>query len=206
MTGANYSKTFSKFYVRYSMQDIEPHYHWKHLYSAEEDDLSPFYGREYSEFEYSNTVYNYYIHPQWDDIGSPTLFVKLLFAGYDEGFAVIELIGEWNDCLYNDIMYLKRELIDYLLDNGINKFIMIGENVFNFHYSDDSYYEEWFEAVDDGWIVFLNFREHVLQEFKKAGLEYYFVSGGKFSDFNWKKYTPNQLLDAVDKMVMRKLG
>ena len=49
------------------MQDIEPYYNWRHLYVAEEDESSPFFGRTYSEFEYSMTLYNYYIHPQWDE-------------------------------------------------------------------------------------------------------------------------------------------
>ena len=75
------------------MQDIEPYYNWRHLYSSEEDDRSPFYGRVYSEFEYSNTVYNYYIHPQWDEIGSPTLYIKIIFCDYDTEFAIIELLG-----------------------------------------------------------------------------------------------------------------
>ena len=64
------------------MQDIEPYYSWSHLYTAAEDELSPFYGRVYSEFEYSNTIYNYYIHPQWDVFGSSTLYVKVLFVVY----------------------------------------------------------------------------------------------------------------------------
>ena len=55
------------------MQDIEPYYNWRHLYTAEEDPQSPFYGRIYSEFEFTHTVYNYYIHPQWDEFGSRTL-------------------------------------------------------------------------------------------------------------------------------------
>jgi hypothetical protein len=41
------------------MHEIEPYFNWRHLYTAEEDENSPFFGREYSEFEYSNTVYNY---------------------------------------------------------------------------------------------------------------------------------------------------
>lgn len=49
----------------------------------------------------------------------------------------------------------------------MNKFILIGENVLNYHSSDDCYYQEWFEEVEDGWIILLNFREHVLNEFKK---------------------------------------
>ncbi|MEI9956833.1 MAG: hypothetical protein WDM90_11140 [Ferruginibacter sp.] len=35
------------------MQNIEPYFNWRHLYAAEEDELSPFYGRTYSEFEFS---------------------------------------------------------------------------------------------------------------------------------------------------------
>ena len=107
------------------MQDIEPYYRWRDLYTAEEDELSPFYGREYSEFEYSNTIYNYFIHPQWDDFGSNTLYLKVLFAEYNTGFAIIELIGEWNDAINNDIMILKRDVIDDLIGKGIQKFILI---------------------------------------------------------------------------------
>ena len=105
------------------MHTIEPFYNWQHLYQANQDPNSPFYGREYSEFEYSNTIYNYYIHPQWDDIGSDTLYIKILFVDYDEKYAIIELIGEWNDAINNDIMLLKRDYIDELNLQGINKYI-----------------------------------------------------------------------------------
>ena len=57
----------------------------------------------------------------------------------------MEFIGEWNDYLFNDIMLLK--VIDPLRDGGVSKFVLIGENVPNFHYSDDAYYEEWFDDV-----------------------------------------------------------
>jgi len=59
------------------MHNLEPFYNWRHIYVSEEDPLSPFYGRSYSEFEFSHTVYNYYIHPQWDDFGSRTLYLKI---------------------------------------------------------------------------------------------------------------------------------
>jgi hypothetical protein len=188
------------------MQDIEPYYNWRHLYTAEEDAKSPFFGREYSEFEYSNVIYNYYIHPQWDDIGSPTLYIKILFCDYTEGFTVIELLGEWNDCINNDIMILKRDILDQLLVLGINKFILLGENVLNFHSSDDCYYEEWFEDVEDGWIVFMNFREHVLEEFKEKNLDYYFISGGQLDEMPWRTFTPQQLLERTEALVRRRLG
>jgi len=34
------------------MHDIEPYYNWRHIYISEEDERSPFYKREYSEFEF----------------------------------------------------------------------------------------------------------------------------------------------------------
>jgi len=188
------------------MHTIEPYYNWREIYQAEDDPLSPFYGRQYSEFEYSNTIYNYYIHPQWDEIGSPTLFIKLLYADYSGGHAIIELLGEWNDCINNDIMYLKRDIVDVLIANGVNKFILLGENVLNFHYSDESYYEEWFDDIDDGWIVMLNFRDHILKEMKRARIDYYMVAGGGFNEFSWRKYTPERLVEAVSGMVVKRLG
>jgi hypothetical protein len=54
------------------MHMIEPYYNWGGFYIASEDIQSPFYGREYSEFEFTDTIYNYCIHPQWDNIGSPS--------------------------------------------------------------------------------------------------------------------------------------
>lgn len=188
------------------MHTIEPFYQWREIYQAEQDPLSPFYGREYSEFEFSNTIYNYYIHPQWDDIGSPTLFIKILYADYSSGYAIIELLGEWNDCINNDIMFLKRDIADVLMENGIDKFILIGENVLNFHYSDESYYEEWFDDIDNGWIVLLNFREHLLKEMKRARIDYYLVAGGSFNEFNWRRFNPHQLIERVEGMVTKRLN
>jgi hypothetical protein len=187
------------------MHSIEPYFNWRHLYIAEEDERSPFYGREYSEFEFTNTIYNYVIHPQWDDFGSETLYIKLLFVDYDEKYCVIELLGEWNDAITNDIMLLKRDVIDELMYCGINKFILIGENVLNFHASDDSYYEEWFDDVEDGWIAFINFREHVLKEFHQNNIDYYFVSGGELSDFTWRKFSPGQLFGNISKIIAKRL-
>lgn len=187
------------------MQDLEPYYRWRDLYIADEDERSPFYGREYSEFEFTNTIYNYYIHPQWDYFGSGTLYLKILFVDYLRNFAIIELIGEWNDCISNDIMTLKRDLIDELLKEGINKYILIGENVLNFHASDDCYYQEWFDDVEEGWIVAMNFREHVLSEFSNNNLDYYLLFGGELNEFPWRSYNPLQLLNHIDKVMARRL-
>jgi hypothetical protein len=188
------------------VQDIEPYYNWRHLYIADEDERSPFYGREYSEFEYTHAIYNYVIHPQWDDIDSSTLFIKILFVDYDQGFAIIEMIGEWNDAINNDIMLLKRDIIEKIMQYGVNKFILIGENILNFHHSDDCYYEEWFDEVEDGWIAFLNFRKHVMDEFHQANIDYYIVSGGKLNDISWRTDTPQILFEKVEHFVQKRIG
>jgi hypothetical protein len=188
------------------MHDIEPYYNWRHLYIASEDRQSPFYGREYSEFEFTHAIYNYVIHPQWDEIGSSTLYIKILYVNYDAGFTIIEMIGEWNDILHNDIMYLKRNIADVLIAEGITKFILIGENIFNFHVGDDDYYQEWFEDIEEGWIVALNFRQHVIRDFKDGNLDYYIAFGGKFDNFNWRGFEPNQLFKVIDALIMKRLN
>lgn len=188
------------------MHSIEPYYNWRHLYIASEDERSPFYGREYSEFEFTHAIYDYVIHPQWDEIGSATLFVKLIYTDYERQFCIIELIGEWNDVLYNDIMFLKRRLIDPLIAEGINRFLMIGENILTFHFGDEDYYSEWFDDVEDGWVVGLNFRAHVLDEFVSNRLDYYIAFGGGFNEFNWRSWQPMALFEKIESMVMKRLG
>ena len=188
------------------MQDIEPFYAWRHLYVAAEDELSPFYGREYSEFEYSNTVYNYFIHPQWDDFGSSTLYIKVIFADYEQSFAILEFIGEWNDAINNDIMMLKRDLADDMIAKGIRKFIFIGENVLNFHASDDCYYQEWFEDVEEGWIAAINFRQHVLDEMSRNNIDFYLSYGGELDQLRWRSFNPTQLLAKVEDIVRHRIG
>ena len=86
------------------MHNIEPYYRWEKYYVANLDENSPFYGREY-ETHYSQNIYGYFIHPFWDYIGSETLYIKVLYVDYQQHFAVIEFIGEWNDTLHNDIMH-----------------------------------------------------------------------------------------------------
>lgn len=188
------------------MHDIEPYYAWRHLYIASEDRYSPFFRREYSEFVFTHAVYNYLIHPQWDEMGSSTLYLKILFVNYDVGFAIIELIGEWNDAIHSDIMYLKRNIADALIVKGITKFILIGENIFNFHSAEDDYYQEWFDDIEDGWIVALNFRDHVFREFKQAKLDYYIAFGGRFDRFNWRSFDPNQLYTVIEAQIMKRLN
>lgn len=178
------------------MHNIEPYSNWDYLYASEEDEQSPFYGREYNEFAFENTIYNYYIHPLWDYFGSKTLYLKILMADYETGYVIIELIGEWNDAIENDIMTLKREVIDQLQDSGINKFILITENVLNFHSSDDCYYEEWADDVqeNDGWIAFLNMPEQTQYDFKNTLLDQYV----RLLDVpDWRTFKPDLLFEKV---------
>ena len=187
------------------MHNIEPFYNWRHLYAAEEDERSPFYGRTYSEFEFSQTVYNYYIHPQWDEFGSRTLYMKILYADYDQHYAIIELIGEWNDAIENDIMTLKRDVIDKFLQEHITKFILITENVLNFHSGDKDYYEEWFEEVTDekGWIVVLNMPEATQYDFRKRKLNYYI----ELQEMpNWRVFKPEHLFIQINDELSKRLG
>lgn len=187
------------------MHDIEPYFAWRNLYQATKDHQSPFFGRTYSEFEYSQVIYNYYIHPQWDNFGSSTLYAKVLFADYEEHYAIIELMGEWNDAIHNDIMFLKRELADTMMEAGISRFIIICENVLNFHADDDSYYEEWYDDLqeDDGWVVLLNLLEHVSEEMRSAQLDNYLHFDGLFNNINWRPHQPKRIYEAIEGLIQQ---
>ncbi len=180
------------------MHDIEPYWLWRDYYASETDEKSPFYKKEYDEIYFSNTIYNYFIHPQWDCFESNTLYLKILYADYDLGYCILEFIGEWNDCLYNDIMYLKRNIIEELLAQNIQKFILIGENVLNFHYSDDSYYQEWFEELENGWIVGLGFRKHLIREFENGGIHHYIQFEEEEYAFDWRIMLPKVLFQKIE--------
>ena len=188
------------------MHNIEPYYSWRHLYDAAEDERSPFFNRVYSEFECTNIIYDHFIHPQWDEFGSATLYMKILYSNYKEKFTIIEMLGEWNDCLYNDIMYLKRNIIEPLLEEGIDKFILIGENVMNLHTTEDDYYQEWFDEIGDGWIAGLNFREHVLKGFEDSNIDYYIAFGGVFDTIYWRAHSPNQLFRKINSLMVKRLS
>ena len=184
------------------MHEIEPFYNWRHLYTPEEDELSPFFGAEHSEFEYSNTIYNYYIHPQWDEFASRTLYMKVLFVDYELNFAIIELIGEWNDAVENDIMQLKRSVIDLMIPHKINKFILIAENVLNFHSGDRDYYEEWNDDIrdDGGWIVLMNVPEHTRAEMERSRIDRYVRL---WDNPNWRTHQPGHLFQSIDNAMLR---
>jgi hypothetical protein len=188
------------------MHEIEPYYNWLTYYDPAEDEKSPFFGKQYNFDTYSETIYGYYIDPAWDFIGSETLYLKILYADYDNGFCVIEFLGEWNDTLNNDIMYLKRNVIDKMIQQGVNKFILIGENILNFHGSDDSYYEEWFEDVEDGWIAGVGFPDFIIEEFRRYGIDSYINLGGTLQINKWRTLNPANFYVVVVKLIQRRLN
>ena len=138
------------------------------------------------------------------DFDSRTLYLKVLIADYDERYIIIELIGEWNDAIENDIMNLKREVADKFMAEGIYKFILIGENVLNFHSSDKEYYVEWFDEVTDenGWIVCLNMPEQTQYDFTRAKLNRYI----ELMDIvNWRVYKPFHLFKLINEAITKRL-
>lgn len=187
------------------MHVIEPFDGWLNQYDSNLDERLPFFGEAHDQYDLA--FYNHLLHPEWDFIGSETLFVKVLFASYENGWVVIEMIGEWNDTLHNDSMHLKRNLIDFLLNEGIRKFILVGENILNFHGAEDDYYQEWFEELEEeGWISTICFRDFIHKEWIKYGLNGYLNWGGNLEVENWRTLNPTQLVGKVDSEIRRRLS
>ncbi|MGD1841796.1 MAG: hypothetical protein ACFB0B_13005 [Thermonemataceae bacterium] len=187
------------------MHQIEPHYNWLPYYDSSFDENSPFHGKEYNYDLYSTTIYGYYIDPAWDYMGSETLYIKILYADYQEGYVVIEMLGEWNDAIENDIMHFKNNIVDHFLKKGVNKFILLGENILNFHGSDDCYYEEWFEEVEEGWIAALSFRDFIYEEWRKYHLDTYINFGGLLELPNWRNFPPKRFCQIVKEIISRRI-
>ncbi len=94
--------------------------------------------------------------------------------------------------------------MDDLFANGIRKFILIVESVLNFHSSDDSYYEDWYEDVKDdgGWIAILNMPTQSEYDFKKARLQRYIYLTEMLQ---WRTYLPEHLLSIVEDEMSRRI-
>lgn len=138
---------------------------------------------------------------------SNIIYQNIVYRDYSEGFSIIEFIGEWNDIITNDIMLFKREVVDVLISNGINKFVLIGENILNIHIEDDEYYHEWYNDLEiGGWIVPINFREHVLQEIYDNFISDYFDINELFNDLNWRKLEPEKIIDLIEEVLVMKLN
>jgi MFS superfamily sulfate permease-like transporter len=121
------------------------------------------------------------------------------------GYAIIEMIGEWNDAIENDIMTFKRDIIDIMIKQGINKYILVAENVLNFHSSDDCYYEEWMEDIEEegGWVAIIGLPEQSRYDFTRANIDRYV----QLIDLpEWRPFTPGNLFTKVDNILLRRLN
>lgn len=188
------------------MHTIEPFANWLRYYDPSHDDQSPYFGKEYNFDVYKENIYGYYIDPAWDSFGSETLYAKVLYVDYDRGYAVIEFIGEWNDTINNDIMALKRGLIEPIIAQSVDKFILVGENIMNFHGSDDSYYEEWYGDVEAGWIAAVNMPRFVQDEMKRYRIDQYMAMGDALQIDNWRTFHPERFCEIVDGLIQRRLN
>jgi hypothetical protein len=132
--------------------------------------------------------------------------MKILYVDYEVGTCVIEFIGEWNDAIENDIMTLKSNVLNPLIEEGILRFVLIFENVLNFHYSDDCYYEEWFEDIEEGWIAAVNIHPHVYKELHRIQIDSYVAMGGELDDLEWRTFKPHHLVQKVEQIVTHRLS
>ena len=103
-------------------------------------------------------------------------------------------------------MTLKRDIIEDMMHEGICKFILIGENVLNFHSSDDCYYEEWFEEVEDGWIAAVSFPAFIQEEFRRYRLDQFINMGGTLQVEKWRTLNPLAFCTLVDNLIQRRLS
>ena len=60
--------------------------------------------------------------------------------------------------------------------------------------------------MEDGWIAFINFHEHVLEEMRQIGIDHYVVMGGKMEEIEWRTYRPEQLFKRVDSIVQKRIS
>jgi hypothetical protein len=81
---------------------------------------------------------------------------------------------------------------------------LITENVLNFHSSDDCYYEEWRDDVEDknGWIVFVNMPSQTQYDFIKARLNNYVELLNLPA---WRTMKPDVFFNQVDNILLRRL-
>jgi hypothetical protein len=187
------------------MHDIEPYFGWQNYYNAYQDAQSAFFNT-ITASSYKHSVYGYFIHPDWDSIGSETLYCKVIMVNYTLKYAIVELFGEWNDTLHNDVMFLKRVVVDYLVKHQIKYFILLGHNVFQFHGGETDYYEEWFDDLEDGWIAAVNFRSFILDEFSKYRLDFYMDFGGTLQFDNWRTMKPDLFFSLISALIQRRLA
>ncbi|MEO0898513.1 MAG: hypothetical protein AAFY71_19020 [Bacteroidota bacterium] len=187
------------------LHHIEPFYGWLSWYNHEMDENSPFHEEEHNLFFFDKSINNIPAHPLWDDFGSESLLVKIQFADYKEGYAILEMFGEWNDLYDNDFKLLSENVLGLLIDAGIDKFILIAENVFHAYLDADDYYAAMQEELGDGWISMLRPREGVKEDMEEYGIDQYFYFNPVIDEIPWRKLKPFQLYFLVQDRMQRML-
>lgn len=204
------------------ISDIEPYYGWLGYYDPELDGRSPFAG-EGQEGAEERYLYTFAANPRWESIGSESLLAKLLYVNYaappEGGFAIVELLGEWNDLFENDWRLLCDNCLDWLLAQGVNRFILICENVFHIYLEGDDYYADFAERLADagegsgnntsgneGWVCLLRARPEVQAELTRTGIGAYFYWNSQFDGLRWRKLKPWELYALVAQSLTRLLG
>jgi hypothetical protein len=187
------------------MHEIEPFYGWLGYYTNEADPNSPFQDAEHNPFFYDKGVYEYAAHPLWDEFGSDGLLVKILYANYDKGYAILELFGVWNDLIQNDYRLFAENVLTFLIDAGIDRFVFIMENVLNIYLDADDYYEALQEELEDGWICMLRPRQHVVEEIEQYEIGKYFFWSEELDNLNWRKFKPWELFALAEAKVPKLL-
>ena len=101
-------------------------------------------------------------------------------------------------------MTFRRDITDMLFKKGINKFILIAENVLNFHSSNDDYYEEWKEQLqeDNGWVVIINMPEQSQYDFIRSRLIHYI----ELVDLpQWRTLKPEMVFQEVENIMIKRI-
>ncbi len=176
---------------------IEPFYGWLEYYSHDRDDRSPFHDVEHSLFEFDRSINRIPAHPLWDDFGSESLLVKILYADYERKFAILELFGEWNDLYDNDFKLLSENCLALMAEKGIRYFILICENVFHGYFESDDYYQEFVENLEDGWMCAIRLREELQEEMIHYGINGYFFWSPMLDDIPWRTIKPKRIFHLV---------
>jgi hypothetical protein len=75
----------------------------------------------------------------------------------------------------------------------------------NFHSSDDSYYEDWKEQLEDdnGWVAILNMPQQSQYDFKKYRITNYI---NFYEMYEWRTYKPELIFQQIDNYILRQLS
>ena len=79
--------------------------------------------------------------------------------------------------------------------------------------SDDEYYSEWFEEIEDldtfsnsGWIAGINFPESIKDELSNYNIDVYINLGGSLDVVNWRTMAPKKFCEHIDNLIQKRLN